>query len=128
MKSLASLILFFLVSTSAVAQFRQPNTADDKLPSAREAMTEPTNFIAELFNMNRWSMHQSYSMSYSFMGGESIGLTMLTNTFQFHAADNLNFSADVSAVYSPFSSLGKEFSNSLNGIYLTSARMDWQLG
>jgi len=61
-------------------------------------------------------------------GGGSTGLSMFTNTFSYRASDDLFISADVSAVYSPFSTFGDAYSKSLNGLYLTNARLDWKMG
>ena len=66
-------------------------------------------------------------MSFLSGGGQSVGISAFTNTFSYKAADDLFISADVSAVYSPYSSLGSDHAKSLNGIYLSNARLDWKL-
>ncbi len=125
----ASLIVLLATSGLAQAQFRNELApgADEKL-NTLDAMKGGDSFLSQLFDPARFSMHQSYSMSFFSGGGGSTGLSMFTNTFSYKAADNLFISADVSAVYSPFSSFGSEFSKSLNGIYLNNARLDWRLG
>jgi len=126
-----ALLLTALVATSASAQFRKDAVEQARSEEATNtlgAMTSDNSFFSELFNRDRWSMHQSYSFSYSTMGSQSVGLSMFTNTISYKASDNLFVSADVSAVYSPFNSFGDSFSKEINGIYLSNARLDWKLG
>ncbi|GEM_PF-811783 len=121
-----SMVLFG--ATVGHAQFR--SQADQPQPplNTADAMKGSDSFLSSIFDPARFSMHQSYSMSYLGGVGGGTGLSMFTNTFSYRASDNLFISADVSAVYSPFSSFGTAYQNSLNGIYLTNARLDWKLG
>jgi len=45
---------------------------------------------------------------------------------QYRIADPLLVRADVSLVYSPFSSLGSSFQREIGGIYLNRAQVDYQ--
>lgn len=131
MKHLATLAVVLLLSSSAVAQFRSDVARQREESEARNtlaAMTEDDGFFARLFNPQNWSMRQSYSMSYSTNGSQSVSLSQFTNTFLFRPNADMIFSADVSAVYSPYSTFGDAFSKQINGIYLSSARFDWKLG
>ncbi|MDP4219376.1 MAG: hypothetical protein Q8916_13445 [Bacteroidota bacterium] len=127
------LIFGFLVvfASAANAQFR-PGTGvgnDEKPASTLEAMSSHgDDFFSRLFDPARFNMHQTYSMSFVSGGGQSTGLGVFTNTFAYKASEDLFISADLSAVYSPFSTLGSKFQQSINGVYLSSARLDWKLG
>jgi hypothetical protein len=123
-----ALLLALLLTSSANAQFRTDGSQEPKL-NTREAMTgSGDSFFSRIFDPARLSMHQTYSMSVNSSPFGSYGLSMFTNTFQYKASDDLFISADVSAVYSPFNSFGDAFSKQINGIYLTSARLDYKLG
>lgn len=123
-----ALLLALLLSSTASAQFRTER-ADEPRLNTREAMTgSGDSWFSRIFDPTRLSMHQTYSMSINSSGYGSYGLSMFTNTFQYKASDDLFISADVSAVYSPFNSFGDAFSKQVNGIYLTSARLDYKLG
>jgi hypothetical protein len=130
--SLLAALAIAVGTSTAYGQFRAPGLDQeaDKAKPAIDAMTNAggDSFFSRLFDASRWSNHQSYSFSYTSFSGGSLGLAMYTNTLQFQASDNLRVIADVSAVYSPFSSFGNGFSKSLNGIYLSDARLDWKLG
>jgi hypothetical protein len=123
-----ALLLVLLVSSTASAQFRSEHAEEPRL-NTRGAMTGPgDSWFSRIFDPAKLSMHQTYSMSVNSSSYGSYGLSMFTNTFQYKASDDLFISADVSAVYSPFNSFGDAFSKQVNGIYLTSARLDYKLG
>ena len=122
------LILVCLSGSVSFAQFRNAPHTDDASLNTLDAMKGGDSFLSTIFDPARFSMHQSYSMSFISGGGGSTGLSMFTNTFSYRASDNLYISADVSAAYSPFSSFGSAYAKSLNGIYLSNARLDWKLG
>src|SRR5258706_15175099 len=119
-----------IFACGANAQFRPGSgiANDEKPASTIDAMSgHDDGFFSRLLDPTRFSMHQTYSMSFISGGGQSTGLTMFTNTFAYQASDNLSISADLSAVYSPYSTLGSKFQQDINGIYLSSARLDWKL-
>jgi hypothetical protein len=130
MKRILVLGFLTLFANLAGAQFR-PGTgipSDDKPSSTVDAMSgHGDDFFSRLFDPARFNMQQTYTMSFVSGGGQSTGLGIFTNTFAYRASQDLLISADLSAVYSPFSTLGSKFQQSLNGVYLSSARMDWKL-
>jgi hypothetical protein len=126
--TLLILTVFSTVSVgTASAQFRSDTQKQDPPLNTADAM-KGGDFFSTLLDPARFSMHQTYSMSMMSSSIGSYGLSMFTNTFSYKASDALFISADVSAVYSPFSSFGSAFQNQMNGIYLTNARLDWKLG
>lgn len=131
MKRALLLLVLTVASANAFAQFRggMGFPSEEKINTPRETLTSGgESFLSRLLDPQRFSMHQTYSMSFMSGGGASVGIGMFTNTFSYKASDNMFISADVSAVYSPFSSLGADHAKSLNGIYLSNARLDWKLG
>lgn len=138
MKRLFSALLLLPLAASmlsvlapvARAQFRNDlNQAQPPLNTAGTMQNgDGDSFWSRLFDPTRFSMHQSISSSFVSGGGSSMSVNMFTNTFSLHPYDDLFISADLSAVYSPFSSFGSAAANSMNGVYLTNARIDWKLG
>lgn len=127
----AFLIAFVLMLTASIAtaQFKPgvgPQT-QEKPKGTLEAMSGSDDFFSRLFDPSHFSMHQTYSFSMVSGGGGSTGLSAFTNTFLLQPSENLMISADVSAVYSPFSSFGSAYQKSLNGIYLSNARLNWKM-
>jgi hypothetical protein len=119
-------------ASNASAQLRGQQAreeAERKASNTLGAMkADDEGFFGKLFNKANWSTQQQYSFSYSSNGKQSMGLSTFTNRLTFKPSDDMRFSADVSAVYSPFSSFGDAFQKQINGVYLTNARMDWKLG
>jgi hypothetical protein len=123
----AAFLLLALTSVTSRAQFRSDLDKPQPPLNTAEAM-KGDNFLSGIFDPARFSMHQSVSMSYVSSGVGSMGLSMFTNTFAYRASSDLYISADVSMVYSPFSTFGSAFQNRMNGLYLTNAQLDWKLG
>jgi hypothetical protein len=95
-------------------------------PSVKDGMIdESPGFILGIFNSSKFSMHHSYSMSYTSFGKEGIALGVYTNSMQYNFTDNLNVQLDASLVHSPYSSLGRNFQNSINGIYIDRAQLNY---
>ena len=128
-KAFLIVVILTLSSSVGLAQFK-PGTGhqtQEKPKGTLEAMGGD-DFFSRLFDPSRFSMHQTYSFSMFSGGGGSTGLSAFTNTFLLQPSDNLMISADVSAVYSPFSSFGSAYQKSLNGIYLSNAQLNWKMG
>lgn len=125
--SLILLVFVSLFGTAAQAQFRSDLQKPEAPLNTAQAM-KGGDFFSSLLDPERFSMHQTYSMSVMSSSFGSYGLSMFTNTFSYKATDDLFISADVSAVYSPFSSFGNAFQKQMDGIYLSNARLDWKLG
>ena len=132
-RQLSAFLVFSLITllcvASSRAQFRgDANQVQPPLNTAGTMQSgDGDSFWSRITDPTRFSMHQSFTSSFVAGGGNSLSLNMFTNTFSLHPYDNLFISADLSAVYSPFSSLGSAFSNSLHGVSLTSARVDWKM-
>ena len=119
------MLFFILIGISAVnAQFKDPGFHESDI---KNAITDnsPSSFFSFLKSSN-FQMHQSYDFSYSTFGnGQGLALGVLTNSMFYKFSNNLNGQVDISLVHSPYSSLGKDFQNSINGIYLSKAAINY---
>lgn len=77
-------------------------------------------------NSENFQMNHSYNMSYSSWGNNGMALGMYTNSMMYNFADNLNVQLDASIVHSPYSSFGQDHQNSLNGIYISRAAVNYK--
>ncbi len=50
-----------------------------------------------------------------------------TSSMFYKISDNLNISVDASLVTTPYNSFGENFSKSINGIYISSAQINYKL-
>jgi len=66
-----------------------------------------------------------YSLSYSSFGSNGVALGVYTNSMQYQFSDKLNVQLDASLVHSPYSTLGKNFQNNINGIYIDRAQLNY---
>jgi hypothetical protein len=71
-------------------------------------------------------MNHQLSMSYSAFGSNGVALGVYTNSMLYNFSDNLNIQTDISLVNSPYSTLGQDFQNNLNGIYLSRAAINYK--
>lgn len=125
--SIAAIIaLCAILSGSAQAQFK---TSTEAQPSVLGSLFRSSNSSSEwlgFFNPDNFQMHQSYSMSYSTFGGHGIALARYTNSMMYQISSNLDAQVDVSLQHSPYSSFNSKIANSLNGIFLDRAALNYR--
>ena len=124
-KILVLAVLMLIVSSLSYAQFKDqlPNSSD--VGSSLIQPDDGNGLLFGIFNPASFSMRQSLSMSYMTVGNQGLALGMYTNRMSYKISNPLTISADVSLLNSPYSSLGKNFSQGLNGIYLTGADLNY---
>ncbi|WP_337865149.1 hypothetical protein [Ignavibacterium sp.] len=118
------LIILILISSINFAQFK-----DNGFPTEtpRDGIyNRSNNFLIDFLNSENFSMKHSFSMSYSAFAGQGIALGVYTNSMMYRFSDNLNVQLDASIVNSPYSTFGKDFQNSLNGIYISRAALNYK--
>jgi hypothetical protein len=119
----ASLLATGVVAVSA--QFKErPLTA----PSSGSSLVRQDGggFLMGWFDASRFNMRQSYSISYSTMGGKGISIGEYTNSMMYQISDPLSVSFDISLAHVPFSSYGDKFNQGLSGLRLSRAQLDYR--
>ena len=118
--------LFILLIGFSVTVFGQFRDNGLHKPEVQDGITNGTtpNLLGFL-NSDNFVMKHSFSMSYTTFGGNGISLGTYTNSMFYKVMNNLNVQADVSFVYSPYSSFGKDFQNQISGIYLSRAAINY---
>ncbi|MGE5363978.1 MAG: hypothetical protein ACM3SM_07600 [Bacteroidota bacterium] len=84
------------------------------------------SMVLGFFNPNNFSMHHSYSLSYSAFGNNSLAMGVYTNSMAYKFSDKLNVQLDASLVHSPYNTLGNDFTNQINGVYISKAALNYQ--
>jgi len=118
------LVIFCLSFLTINAQFRDQNTKVDIKGSILNST--PSQSFLGLFNPNNFSMKHSISLSYATFGNNAVSMGVYTNSMMYKFSDKLDIQVDASLVNSPYSSFGKEFSNQINGIYLSKAQITYK--
>lgn len=117
-------ILITLFTITGFAQFKDPGFPTSSVKDG--IITQPSNSLFGFLNSENFSMHHSYSLSYSSFGSNGLALGVYTNSMNFEFANNLNLQVDASLVHSPYSTFGKDVQNSINGIYLSRAALNYK--
>jgi hypothetical protein len=78
------------------------------------------------FDPSRFTMHSSYTLSYTTSDGKGFSLGTLTSSLAYHISNPLSVQFDVSLMHSPFNNLGGRFANDISGIYLTRAELNYR--
>jgi hypothetical protein len=119
-------LIIILFSISIQAQFKEPafttETPSNGILNNSSSSTNLFGFV----NPNNFSMHHSIGLSYLSFGGQGLSLATYTNSMMYKFSDNMNIQLDASFVTSPYSSLGKNFQNSLQGIYISKAAFNYK--
>ncbi|HED37240.1 MAG TPA: hypothetical protein ENI76_03225 [Ignavibacteria bacterium] len=120
------LVLFVVIFAMPLfAQFKNsafPRKSIDEGMLAKNS----SDYLFGLINPNNFQMHQSYSMSYSTFGSQGVALGVYTNSMRYKFNKNLNVQLDASIIHSPYNTFGKNFSNNINGFYISRAAINWK--
>jgi hypothetical protein len=120
------LILVFGLSVTILGQFKDTGFPTE---SVKDGIIDPSYSSNNLFGFlssENFHMNHQFSMSYSSFGNHGLALGVYTNSMLYNFTDNLNVQTDISFVNSPYSTLGQDFQNNLNGIYLSRAAVNYQ--
>lgn len=120
--------ILFILFASAIVLSAQFKDELDKPVDIRGGLInqQPNSLFSNIFNPANLSMKHEVSMSYAAGGGNGVALGVYTNTIGYKFTDNLNVEVDASFVNSPYSTYGKEFSDQVNGVYLSRAQINYQ--
>ena len=126
-KILAGLVgLLSVVSVhQSSAQFKR---TPDNEPKVSDSFIKPetdSDFLG-FFNPDNFKMRQSYSMSYTAMGRQGLALGMYTNSMMYRFSNTVDAQVDVSLQHSPYSTFDQRLQNSLTGVFLNRAAIDYR--
>ncbi|HKI77609.1 MAG TPA: hypothetical protein VKA26_03620 [Ignavibacteriaceae bacterium] len=123
MKKLLILITI-IFSFSAYAQYRDKGMPTSSVYDG--IVKTDSHSLFGFLNSDNFSMSHSFGLSYMTSGGEGLSLGTYTNSIMYKFSKNLNFQLQTSIVTSPYSTLGKDFQNSINGIYIDRAAINYK--
>jgi len=120
-------ITLLMLLTSFSLTYAQFKGDESKPVNIREGILSD-NPIGSLFNFvdpSRFNMNHSFEMSYSAFGNNGMALGVYTNKIAYEFNEQLNIQVNTSFVNSPFNTLGQNFTNSINGVYIDNARINY---
>jgi hypothetical protein len=118
------IVLVLIITSSAYSQFRDNGTQPKSIKDG--IVTENQSSLFGFLNSDDFIMRHSFSVSYTAFSGEGVGLSTYTNSMFYRLMDNLNVQVDVSAVASPYSTLGENFQKNVSGIYISNASVNYK--
>jgi hypothetical protein len=121
---LKTLILIPLFSIAVLGQFKNPVIPTESIKDG--IVSNDGSSLFGFLSSENFKMNHSFGVSYSAFGNDGLALSTYTNSMFFKLADNLNIQMDASIIQTPYSTLGKDFENNLNGIYLSKAELNYQ--
>ncbi len=120
----STLFIVLVVSSITFGQFKDPVFPTE---TPKDGITDKSsNYILGFINPDNFSMKHSIGLSYSTIGGYGTSLATYTNSMFYKFADNMNLQLDASIITSPYSSFGKDFQNSIQGLYITRAAFNYK--
>ena len=118
------LIISLFVTAFTFGQFK----GDESKPIDLNRGILSDNPIGSLFNFinpENFSMNHSVGMSYSSFGNEGVAMGVYTNKIAYEFNEELSIQLNTSFVNTPFNTLGQNFTNSINGVYIDNARINY---
>jgi hypothetical protein len=126
MKILIKTVLtLIIVSFMAIGQFRSQPEARSSV-SGSMIRQDDGGLLFGWFDPSRFTMHNSYSLSYTTSGGKGFSLGTLTSSLAYQISNPLSVQFDVSLMHSPYNNLGGNFAKDISGVYLSGAELNYR--
>ena len=118
------ILLFAVFTVSSFAQFKDSGFPTSNVDEG--ILAKPSSSLFGFLSSSNFQMHQSYSLSYSTFAGQGLAMGVYNNSMSYKFSDNLNVQLDASIVHTPYSTLGQQFNNNINGIYISNAAINYR--
>ena len=114
-----------VLSDVSSAQFKRSSSEEPKVSDSFIRPATQSDWLG-FFNPENFLMRQSYSMSYTAMGGHGFALGTYTNSMLYKVSDKVDARVDVSLQHSPYSTFDQRLQNSLTGVFLNRAEVNYR--
>lgn len=117
-------LIFAIASVTIFAQYKDDGF---NTPSVKDGfINQNSSPLFGFLNSDNFEMKHSFNLSYSSFAGQGLSLGVYTNSMFYKFNDQLNLQVDASLVTSPYNTLGEDFTNNLNGLYLSKAALNYR--
>lgn len=120
-----TILLLIVVSFMALGQFKSQPEASSSV-SESLIRQDDGGLLFGWFDPSRFSMRNSYSLSYTTSGGKGFSLGTLTSSLAYQISNPLSVQFDISLINSPYNNLGGNFSKEISGVYLSGAELNYR--
>lgn len=115
-----------LLPVAAFGQMKEPQTPPHFSKILTSDSQQPKGLVGWLgLNPARFSMHQSYSLSYLSYGGKGFSQGVYLNTMQYQLADPLRVQVQWGVAHQPFAGVGVPGIYG-SGVFLSGANVEYQ--
>jgi hypothetical protein len=124
--NLTLLLLLALLPTLVFAQLKRDATVD-----VAKALTQPASKIQGIVGLlgldpTRFSMSQSYSLSFTTGGGHSYNQGLYLNTMRYQLADPLSMYLQLGFVHQPLGNLGQNSLQQQSEFFVSGAGLEYK--
>ncbi|NQT24357.1 hypothetical protein HQ585_03280 [candidate division KSB1 bacterium] len=125
MRNKISYLFILILSITAIAVFGQQNPNQSSIFKPDQLIQKPTGFLNQLIDPNKFSMSQSYSLSFLSSGRQSTNIGMYLNTMNYQFSDPLMMQVSVGYMHQPLGGAGMQ--NNQNGnVFLQRAMLQYK--
>jgi len=119
--------VFCLVPALGFGQLKSQEKSPVDISKALVTDEAPRQGVVGLLGLDpsRFSMHQSFSMSYFSLGGRGYTQGLYLNTMRYRFSDPLSLTVQLGMLYQPFGGFGARSALN-NRFFLSGARLDYQ--
>lgn len=120
-----SFIIIICLSVAAIAVFGQQQSNQSSMIKPGEMVQKPAGFLNQLIDPNKFSMSQSYSLSFLSDGRQSANVGLYLNTMNYQFSDPLRMQVRVGYMHQPLG--GATLQNNQNGsVFLQRAMLQYK--
>ncbi len=120
-----TVLVLVVINFIAVGQFRSQSEATSSVASSM-IRQDDGGLLFGWFDPSRFTISNSYSLSYTTSGGKGLSLGTLTSSLAYQISNPLSVQFDVSLVHSPYNNLGGNFTKEISGVYLSRAELNYR--
>ena len=128
-RKIIAIFVLILIPCSVFAQFKTQNSAPDIQEQLRSTPTKGEGLVSLIgLDPAKFSMSQSYSLSYFSLGGHGITQGLYLNTMSYRFSDPLQFSVQFGLAHQPFGGMGQNQAllNNSNSAFISAAQLTYR--
>ena len=123
---LAAPIIVLLLSSTVSAQLKSDEKPMNFSQLLTQGLSAPSGLVGLIgLNPNRFSMQQSYSLSYMSLGGQGFSQGVYLNTMSYQIANPLQFSVQWGIMNNPLGTFGAPAAFQ-DGFFLSGANLEYK--
>lgn len=123
MKTVAVIFMVCLVALPVAGKAQTQSSGSQGLNTS-DYEHRPSGFLDALLDPSKFSMHHSYSLTYSSFGGQGISQGLYLNTMNYQFSNPLSMQVRIGYLHQPFG--GSDQSTGVNKVFLERAMLQYK--